>query len=671
MNTIRHKYLWLFCVALISIFAVQSFDVSIAAASTAPTEGYDKILEGFGTLNGQANSGMQGLSDTLGSFGKGFANVAMVLSVIMTATAAIMVGFGVDDGKKTFWSWILGIGLAINAAHVVQAIFGSVPWMTLDVKPDIPESLKSFSFTTTAPSTASQNSDYFNLTANFLFYYKDGIIYPAAARIVPYACRICLILTCIDISVQLGLQLVEGDKVKFMVSKFLACGIYLFLIANWVGYGNDYSGMQLMNRLQRGMRALGNVAMGTSETPLGVNNIFGDCIAIASAYFNTIQKAGIVMEIFLGLVGIIVCVMLLLICFEMVMAYFEFWTMALLTLPLLAFGVIPQLKFLSESAIKAMFNLSIKIMCIAFLTGVVSTTINDYTKTVISAADSNWNNSSIGLVSGFAENVSNSISLLVVVGMMWLLVRRMPALIQGLLQGNPSLSSGDMMGTLTGAMNGAGGAVGRVSAAMGGGSDGGGESGAAGGGSGGGSGSAASSPKGKMQALKEAGTTLAAAAATGGAGAVAKAGGKMLAGAAKSGLKSAASGAGNVAKGVAKAGEQYARRNAPGMKGFYEGRAGYKQDLDTMKSPSQERREQQEAQAQQRYGNLSDMRDGMSAFARSVGGEGAEKKFQQQFDNSMGFQPKPKPPTPQMPATPFSPNKNAGSTGLDMYKNKK
>ena len=184
MNTIRHKYLLLFCVALISIFAVQSFDVSIAAASTAPTEGYDKILEGFGKLNGQANSGMQGLSDTLGSFGKGFANVAMVLSVIMTATAAIMVGFGVDDGKKTFWSWILGIGLAINAAHVVQAIFGSVPGMTLDVNPDIPESLKTFSFTTTAPSTASQNSDYFNLTANFLIYYKDGIIYPAAARTI-------------------------------------------------------------------------------------------------------------------------------------------------------------------------------------------------------------------------------------------------------------------------------------------------------------------------------------------------------------------------------------------------------------------------------------------------------------------------------------------------------
>lgn len=682
MNTIRHKYLLLFCVALISIFAVQSFDVSIAAASTAPTEGYDKILEGFGKLNGQANSGMQGLSDTLGSFGKGFANVAMVLSVIMTATAAIMVGFGVDDGKKTFWSWILGIGLAINAAHVVQAIFGSVPGMTLDVNPDIPESLKTFSFTTTAPSTASQNSDYFNLTANFLIYYKDGIIYPAAARIVPYACRICLILTCIDISVKLGLQLVEGDKVKFMVSKFLACGIYLFLIANWVGYGNDYSGMQLMNRLQSGMRALGNVAMGTSEAPLGVNNIFGDCIAIASAYFNTIQKAGIVMEIFLGLVGIIVCVMLLLICFEMVMAYFEFWTMALLTLPLLAFGVIPQLKFLSESAIKAMFNLSIKIMCIAFLTGVVSTTINDYTKTVISAADSNWNNSSIGLVSGFAENVSNSISLLVVVGMMWILVRKMPALIQGLLQGNPSLSSGDMMGTLTGAMNGVGGAAGRVSAAMGGGSGGGGESGggdAGGGGSGGGS--AASSPKGTMQQLKSHAGDIAKAVASGGAGAVAMAGGKMMKDAIKNkanNAKNAVSDAvhnpgktagkatlgglkagGKLGAGILKAGGRYAQRNLPGFKGYYDGKSAYRQDSDVMGKNDGGR---SGGGGNGGYDQLANQRTMMGAMAEALGGEDAKKKFEDKFDKATGFQPKPKEqPNPIVQAAINHNNSNNGS----------
>lgn len=438
MNFSRHKVPFLAFTVLISFLVLQSFDASIVSAAGAPTEGYSKILSGF-----DKNTDLKRLSDALYAFGTGFANIAMVLSVIMTATGAIMVGFGVDDGKKTFWSWILGIGLAINAASVVQALFMGAGGMTW-AHPVPKES--SFSFAMTG---SPGDSNYWNVTGRFLTFYTDDIIYPAAARIVPYACRICLILTCIDISVQIGLQLVEGDKVKFMVSKFIACGMYLFLIANWVGYGDDMGGFHLMDKLYHGMRALGNVAMGNPETPLGTGNIFGDCIAIASAYFGAIDKAGIVMKIFLGLVGIVVCIMLLLIAFETIMAYFEFWTLALLTLPLLAFGVIPQLKFLSESAIKAMFNLGIKCMCIAFLTGVVATTITDYTKTIVSIASDNAKASSMyALASGFVDNVSNSISLLVVVGMMWILVRKMPALIQGLLQGNPSLSAGDMMGTI-------------------------------------------------------------------------------------------------------------------------------------------------------------------------------------------------------------------------------
>ena len=180
------------------------------------------------------------------------------------------------------------------------------------------------------------------------------------------------------------------------------------------------------------------------------------------------------MMIFLGLVGLFVCFMLLMICMEMIMAFFEFYTMSLLTIPLLAFGVLPQLKFLADSAIKAMFNLSIKIMCIAFLTGVIATTINDYVKEIVSVNQNASASSMWQFVSNFATDVSNSISLCVIVGMMYILVKKMPQLIQGLLQGNPSLSSGDMMGTLTGAMNGVGNAAGRVSAAMGGGSGGGG-----------------------------------------------------------------------------------------------------------------------------------------------------------------------------------------------------
>lgn len=264
------------------------------------------------------------------------------------------------------------------------------------------------------------------------------------------------------------------------------------------------------------------------------------------------------------------------------------------------------------------------------------------------------------------------LSLLLIVGMMWMLVKKMPALIQGLLQGNPSLSAGDMMGTLTGAMNTAGSVAGRVSAAMGGGG-GGGDAGGGGDGGGGGSGG----PNGQMQKLKDAASTAALAATTGGAGAAAKvAAQKGLKGAlqrgakkaqqAASAVKSGANKVGNgikaadqkassvpvagfgyrAVKGMGKAGLQTAVRNLPGMKGFYEGRQAYNNNKDLMKSPSQKQRETQEVQAQQRHSNLSDMREGLGALARSMGGEDAEKKFQQEFDESLKFQPAPFVPTP-------------------------
>ena len=60
-------------------------------------------------------------------------------------------------------------------------------------------------------------------------------------------------------------------------------------------------------------------------------------------------------------------VILFLTAMEMLMVRIEFWTMALLTISLLSFGVISQLKFLSEKAIGTMFNLAVKIFVVAFI----------------------------------------------------------------------------------------------------------------------------------------------------------------------------------------------------------------------------------------------------------------------------------------------------------------
>ena len=134
--------------------------------------------------------------------------------------------------------------------------------------------------------------------------------------------------------------------------------------------------------------------------------------------------------------------------------------MALLTLPLLAFGVIPQLKFLSEKAIQTMFNCAIKCMCIAFLATVVNDVLSSYIEkfTGSSAISNTW-----------FEQFGNVLTFVVLVFMLWIMIRKMPQLVQGLLSGNPSLSGGDMMGTMKSAANttaavanGVGSAVGQV-----------------------------------------------------------------------------------------------------------------------------------------------------------------------------------------------------------------
>lgn len=686
MSETRYRVLLLAGIVCCSLVLLQMTDTSVAFAAA---EDYDKMLDGFG----DKNSGVASLGDTLKTFGKGFYEVGSKLVVIMTATAACMYAFGVEDGKKSVWGALLGIGLAFNAAPILWALFGTgdaTAGLFTFVDPEPEHS--TFSWTLTKGEGSSQISTFWNLTGDFFRFYRSDVIVPACARLVPYACRICLVLTCIDVSVQLGLKLVEGDKVKFMVSKFLACGMYLFLIANWVSYGNDMKGgLHLMDRLAMGMRGLGAAAAGGKMgAVIGGDNIFAACIEIASAYFGAIKDADTVMMIFLGLVGLFVCFMLLMICMEMIMAFFEFYTMSLLTIPLLAFGVLPQLKFLADSAIKAMFNLSIKIMCIAFLTGVIATTINDYVKEIVSVNQNASASSMWQFVSNFATDVSNSISLCVIVGMMYILVKKMPQLIQGLLQGNPSLSSGDMMGTMTGAMNGVGNAAGRVSAAMGGGSGGGGEAGGGdeggggpgGGGGSGGGGSAASSVKGTMSQLKNNAGAIAKAVTTGGAGAVAMAAGKMMKDAvknkanaaqksatnAKNAVQHAAQNPGETAKkaavgglglaakggmgvlkggaklvaGTAKAAGRYALRNAPGAKGYWDGKKMYKNDKDDTTFDSTKRKNE----AQQRHNDLSEKREMMGSMVEAVGGKEARQKFEQDFDKKNQFQPSPPPPPP-------------------------
>lgn len=604
--------------------------------------GYGKVLDGFGNNN----QDLANLSDTLKNFGSGFTDVTKVIITIMTATAAIMVGFGVQEGRQAFWSWILAIGLAMNFAPILMTVFGDSQGLSFVTPPD----------RTKLEIPITHDASSFNFIGNFVSYYWTDIIHPGAGAIVPYACRICLVLTAIDASLQLGLKLVEGDKVKFLVSKLLNCGIYIFLIMNWVGYGpTGAEGMNLMGNLSNGLRALGYVA-GNGADKYGADSIVSTCIVVVTKFMDVVKDAGLnqtFLAVFLLICTVFIGLMMLMIAMEMVMAQLEFMTMALVTIPLLAFGTLPQLNFLSNKAIGAMFNCGIKLMCITFLTAVIADTLTNYAMKMVSSADS----------IGYFEQFGNIVTFIFMMIIFWMLIKKMPALIQGLLSGNPSLSGGDMMGAMTNAANGAGNALGRVSAAMGGGSGGGGGGGGGSSGGGGGGGGGDSGPGGTMQQLKAHAGDIAKAVATGGAGAVAMAGGKMLAGAVKNkaaNAKKAASEAihnpgktaakatwgglkagGKLVGGTAKAGWRYGQRNLPGFKGYYDGKNNYERESREMNKKSSG-----SGSGGGSGSNLADQRAMMGSMMEAIGGEDMRKKFEDNFDKATGFDPTMPPPNP-------------------------
>ena len=97
------------------------------------------------------------------------------------------------------------------------------------------------------------------------------------------------------------------------------------------------------------------------------NQIVTNALNFFNIFWEHAQQQNL-LTIFIGLVCVVAAVVILfLTALEMFMVRIEFWTMALITIPLLPFGVISQLKFLSDKAIGTMFNLAIKIFVVAFI----------------------------------------------------------------------------------------------------------------------------------------------------------------------------------------------------------------------------------------------------------------------------------------------------------------
>lgn len=371
-----------------------------------------------------------------------------IIALIMTAVAGVMVAFGIEDGKKSLWNWMLGIGMALSFADFIMFCWGNYlqPIQQINPPADFQFSLAD-----------SQNPD-INILGSFMIYWQRNVILPGSEAIAPIAMRILLVLTLIDSTIKLSMDLISGDKIKFLIITCLRTGFFLFLIENWV------NGIGLMASLSQGFEQMGLIAAGSdyvlgndsTSTSLKPDSIVNNAMIIWNAIYSQMSFTNIPVAIVSLICAFTTVILLFLTGIEMFMVRIEFYTLALITIPLLAFGTIKQLNFLTEKAIGAMFNLAIKIFVISFLTVIANKLLYDLTIDITEAS----------AAADFWGNISLLLQVVLVACILFFMVRKIPAIVQGLLSGNPSLGGGDMRTMAMDAVNKGSGAAGVAQGAI-------------------------------------------------------------------------------------------------------------------------------------------------------------------------------------------------------------
>ena len=422
------------------ILILNFFGVASAADNNSAVNEVANGLSGGGAGFGTT------FQTQLSNLAKSLLSSAQIIAVIMTATAGCMVCFGVEDGKKTFWNWILGIGLAINFGDLILSL-----WSVQS--PTAPTKIEDYKLL-----LKSEDDPSIDILSPFMRYYI-GVIMSGAAVIAPYAVNLTLILAMIDGAIKFAFDLISGDKIKFLVTMILKVGFYIFLIQSWVGTNSNF---QLMPVLSSGFETMGYTAGGAEEMvkayskaspdsniEVQSNQIVTNALNFFNIFWEHAQQQNL-LTILIGLVCVVAAVVILfLTALEMFMVRIEFWTMALLTIPLLSFGVITQLKFLSDKAVGTMFNLAVKIFVVAFM---ATMSVNILTGLVDGAKE-------MATSSDFMGNISYFLQVLLYALILYLITKKIPELVSGLLSGNPSLSGGNMKDMAMSAARGAANAV--------------------------------------------------------------------------------------------------------------------------------------------------------------------------------------------------------------------
>ena len=377
----------------------------------------------------------------LSVIGNTFVTLAKLTVMILTAVAAIQVGLGTEDHKKVIWNWLLGAGLAVNFGLFLSDVGflsmvpsgggGAVTFYTPEVKDKV---------------------DDVDWLSEFMGTYLNNVVTPGSKNIMPYCCSLLMILAVIEGSWELSFKLISGDKVKYMLTMIIKIGFFLFLMLNWI---------TLCEALGQGFQQIGFAAGGVSYSGdpaalaanLQPDSIWKNACKMCAKFWEdahfTIFDLGLSITNIVSVIAIFILAALT--ALEMFVARIEFYTMALICLPLIPFLITSKFTFLGEKAIGAMFNLAIKLSVIAFVTAMAGPMLASYEAKI--EATGGWNKIGIILQTVFCMLI------------IYYLVKKIPDLVTGLLNGQPQLGGSGMKDMMTSAAKAPVAATGSVAAA--------------------------------------------------------------------------------------------------------------------------------------------------------------------------------------------------------------
>ena len=414
--------------ALFATLLVLAADTSSASAAA--------IGSPFGSSSGDVVTQITNFSNVDNNFQTMLRDLAHAIIgmsreivTIMTIIAAAMWSLSVQDGQKLLWNYIFGIGVALNASDFLYSLYN-----TFIAGAGVTIAAPTFEgFTFKTPDNPNVP------IVGPLINYFIQCMQRGAQILSTYAVNMTLLFAIITTSLNFALELNGGDKIHALVKTLLQTGFYLFLILNWVG------GMNVCHSLLAGFESMAYAASGasdlvasagSSELVTAPDQIITSAFSIFLAAWDAIKWTSpliaLVQIISMGASFLLLCLTAL----EVIITRLEFWVMVTVSIILLPFGMIPQLKFLADKAIGGIINCAIKMFTVTFLGTIGVTMLNGLAKETVQMVQANKDT--------WFDDITMTLSTLLFALVMFFVVKEIPKFTAGLLNGSPSLSGNDM-----------------------------------------------------------------------------------------------------------------------------------------------------------------------------------------------------------------------------------